>query len=106
MMKRIFIVLAFLFCCTINGQSKAVVHINAEFNQSNDWYGLDAVDDVKVYNGYIDNNPAIKEKYNITRVPTLLLFVGGKEVERWEAGLDMTLHVGTKEVQKIIDSHK
>lgn len=86
------------------GQQKALVHINAEFNKSNDWYGLEDLDGVKAYNGYIEANPKIKERYNITKVPTLILYVDGKEVQRWEAALDMKLHATTKEVQNKIDS--
>lgn len=92
-----------LLSFNLYSQEKAVVHINAEFNISNDWYGLEDLDGVKVYNGYIDNNPKIQAKYNITKVPTLILYVDGKELKRWEAGLDMKLHVTTKEVQTQID---
>jgi hypothetical protein len=96
---------ALLLSTSLYSQEKAVVHINAEFNKSNDWYGLDVIDGVRVFNGYIEQNLAIKEKYNITKVPTLILFVDGKEVQRWEAGLDMTLHFGVKEIQNKIDSY-
>jgi hypothetical protein len=82
----------------------ALIHINAEFNKSNDWYGLKIIEGIKVYNGYIDQNPAIQNKYNITKVPTLILFRDGEEIERWEAGLDMKLHITSSEVQKEIDS--
>lgn len=82
----------------------ALIHINAEFNKSNDWYGLEIIEGIKVYNGYIDQNPAIQKKYNITKVPTLILFRDGEEIERWEAGLDMKLHITSSEVQKEIDS--
>lgn len=92
----------FLLSCSAYGQN-ALVHINAEFNKSNDWYGLDIVEDIKVYNGYIDNIPAIQQKYNVTRVPTLILFRDGEEIERWEAGLDMKLHIKANEVQDKID---
>jgi len=81
----------------------AVVHINAEFNRSNDWYGLDIIEGAKVYGGYIDKTPDIKEKYNITRVPTLILFHKGQEIQRWEAGLDMKLHIKASEVQDAIN---
>jgi len=81
----------------------AVVHINAEFNKSNNWYGLEALDGARLFEGYIEQNPAIKEKYKITRVPTLILYRDGKEINRWEAGLDMKLHVTTKEIQQEID---
>lgn len=92
-----------LFTCSAYAQETALVHINAEFNKSNDWYGLDVVSNCKVYGGYIDNTPAIQSKYNITKVPTLILFHKGQEVERWEAGLDMKLHISSSEVQDKID---
>lgn len=82
----------------------ALIHINAEFNKSNDWYGLEIIEGIKVYNGYIDQNPAIQNKYNITKVPTLILFRDGEEIERWEAGLDMKLHITSSDVQKEINS--
>lgn len=100
-MKKILVLL--LLSGSVYGQN-ALVHINAEFNKSNDWYGLKVVDGVKVYNGYLESNPEIKERYNITKVPTLILYRDGKEIERWEAGLDMKLHIKANEVQAEIDS--
>ena len=99
-MRKLLVLL--LLSGSIYGQN-ALVHINAEFNKSNDWYGLNVVDGVKVYNGYLETNPAIKEKYNITKVPTLILYRDGKEIERWEGGLDMKLNVNPKDVQWEID---
>jgi len=95
--------LLLLLSLSAYGQN-ALVHINAEFNKSNDWYGLEVVDGIKVYSGYLETNPAIKEKYNITKVPTLILYRDGKEIERWEAGLDMKLHIKANEVQDKIDT--
>jgi len=94
--------LLLLLSLSAYGQN-ALVHINAEFNKSNDWYGLEIVDGIKVYNGYLETNPAIKEKYSITKVPTLILYRDGKEIERWEGGLDMKLNVNPKDVQWAID---
>lgn len=99
-MRKLLVLL--LLSGSVYGQN-ALVHINAEFNKSNDWYGLNVVDGVKVYNGYLETNPAIKEKYNITKVPTLILYRDGKEIERWEGGLDMKLNVNPKDVQWEID---
>jgi len=95
--------LLLLLSLSAYGQN-ALVHINAEFNKSNDWYGLEVVDGIKVYSGYLETNLAIKEKYNITKVPTLILYRDGKEIERWEAGLDMKLHIKANEVQDKIDT--
>jgi hypothetical protein len=100
-MRKLLVLL--LLSGSVYGQN-ALVHINAQFNKSNDWYGLNVVDGVKVYNGYLETNPAIKEKYNITKVPTLILYRDGKEIERWEAGLDMKLHIKANEVQDKIDT--
>lgn len=93
-----------MFSCSAYAQEVALVHINAEFNKSNDWYGLQSVSRTKVFSGYLESNAAIKEKYNITKVPTLILYSDGKEVKRWEAGLDMKLHVKVNEVQHEIDA--
>ena len=81
----------------------ALVHINAEFNKSNDWYGLEAVEGVKVYNGYLESNEGMQERYNITKVPTLILYKDGVEVYRWEGALDMKIHAKLNEVQDKID---
>ena len=100
-MKKLIFLL--LLSSSTYGQN-ALVHINAEFNKSNDWYGLTIVENTKIYNGYIDSNPAIKKKYNVVRVPTLILFKDGQEVERWVGGLDMKLHIKVNEVQNNIDN--
>lgn len=102
-MKRLTVIILFLLSLGAMAQEKALVHINADFNKSNDWYGLSVVSDVRVFGGYIDQNKDIQEKYNITKVPTLILYHKGKEVERWEAGLDMKLHVKVNEIQDKIN---
>ena len=37
------LLLAFLLSFSAYGQNKVIVHINAEFNSSNDWNGLEAL---------------------------------------------------------------
>jgi len=101
-MKRLIILFVMLSFKAFS--QNAVVHINAEFNKSNDWYGLNALSDVKVYNGYLETNASMKQRYEITKVPTLIIYADGVEVKRFEASLDMKLHVTTKEVQQIIDA--
>ena len=103
-MRKLVLLFALFLSLAANAQEKVIVHINAEFNKSNDWYGLSSVTGVRVFGGYIDKNQAIKEKYNVTRVPTLILFVDGKEIKRWEGQLDMKIHEKVSEVQAEIDS--
>lgn len=106
MIKRFLFSLFLLLSLNSFGQQVALVHINADFNKSNDWYGLTIVEGCNVYSGNLDKNPPLKNKHDITRVPTLILYVNGKEEERWEASLDMKIHADVKEVQKTIDRYK
>lgn len=101
-MKKILFLL--LLTYSSYAQEVALIHINAEFNADNDWTEIYDVERAKLLNGYIDHKPVLKDGYNIRYIPTLLLFKNGQEVYRWEAGLDMKLHVRLEEVQNKIDS--
>lgn len=103
-MKKLLVLAAFLLCSSTYGQSIVVAHINADFNISNDWDEVTQLEGAKLLHGYIDKKPALKDAYNIRYVPTLIIFKDGKEVKRWEAGLDMKLHVKLEDVQAEIDS--
>lgn len=90
---------------SLNAYSQnALVHINAEFNKSNDWYGLESVEGIKVYNGYLESNNGMQQRYNVTKIPTLILYKDGIETYRWEGALDMKLHAKLSEVQDKIDN--
>jgi hypothetical protein len=100
--KKLILLIVTLFSLSTSAQEVVLVHINAEFNASNDWSEIEEIAGARLMNGYIDKKPAIKEKYNIRYVPTLILFHNGQEVKRWEAGLDMKLHATKEEVQQEI----
>lgn len=102
-MKK-FLLASLLFLSTTSfAQEKVVIHINAKFNQSNDWYGLKSLSGARVFSGYIEDVPELKEKYNVTKVPTIILFYDNKEYKRWEGELDMKVHANVKLVQWDID---
>lgn len=83
-----------------------VIHINAKFNQSNNWYALDIIEGCRVFNGYLEDAPALKEAYGIKSVPTIIILKDKQELGRYEGALDMKLHVTAKQVQALIDEHK
>lgn len=83
-----------------------IIHINAKFNQSNNWYGLDAIEDCRVFNGYLEDAPALKEAYGIKSVPTLIILKDKEELARFEGAIDMKLHVTSNQVQAVIDEYK
>ncbi len=101
-MKKLCMVIAFLFVTNLKAQIK-LVHINAEFNAQNDWPHIIDIEGAKLLGGYIDKTPGLQEAYSIKYVPTLIVFKGSEEVMRWEAGLDMKLHVKEEEVQEYIN---
>lgn len=105
-MRKILLLIALLSFQYAKSQSVTVVHINAEFNSTNDWDEIKNIEGAKLMNGYIDKKPAIKDAYDIRYVPTIIVFSNGKEVKRWEAGLDMKLHVRLEDVQYIVDTYK
>ena len=102
-MRKLVLLIALFFSLNSLAQEKIVIHVNARFNQSNDWYGLKAISGARVFSGYIEDVPELKEKYNITKVPTIILFYDNKVYKRWEAELDMKVHANVKMVQWDID---
>ena len=78
-----------------------VVEFNASWNESNGVDYLDDLTDCGIKRISIDEGDW-KEKYNITSVPTVIIF-NGKEVERFKADLSFAMKATQKDVQDIID---
>ena len=96
--------LAFIFCTSFTQpEGKSVIEFNAGFNTKNGYKDLGKLEGAKLYRVDIEAKPHLKEKYGIKSVPTLILFRDSKEMWRWEAGIDMKLHVHYLEVQDAIN---
>ena len=78
-----------------------VVEFNAGWNGGNSVNYLDSLTDCGVLRINIDKGDW-KEKYNITSVPTIIVF-NGKEVERFKADLSFAMKATKKDVQEIVD---
>ena len=80
-----------------------VVQFNAAFNAANkvDW--LDKLSDCSVSFIDIGTDKEAAGKYKIVVVPTILVFSGGEEVERFQANIMMTMEATRKDVQSSID---
>jgi len=81
---------------------KVVIEFNAGFNKDNDYTTLSRINGAKLYRIDIESKPSLKEKYKINSVPTVIYFNDGQERYRWEAGIDMRLHVHYTEIQEVI----
>jgi hypothetical protein len=84
-------------------EGKSVIEFNAGFNAKNNYKDLNRLENAKLYRVDIEAKPAMRDKYKIKSVPTLILFRDGKEMWRWEAGIDMKLHVHHLDIQDAIN---
>ena len=105
------LILFFLLVC---GMSKAnaqtytcdedicVVEFNASWNETNNVTWLHKLSDVETKRIYIDKGDWQKE-FSIVVTPTIIIFVDGKEVERYKANIMMVIEETQKKVQDKID---
>ena len=108
MRNTILLLIAFTFCSfaseTISKRGIVLVHYNAEFNSANNYVDVAKIKDAKIFKASIDGNAALKQDERIRSVPTLVLYKNGKEITRWEAGINLSLsHVDYREIQKEVD---
>jgi len=79
-----------------------VVEFNAPFSNSSCEYLEDLeVDDIIRID--ITKNKTSQSEFKIVVVPTLIVFMDGEEVERFQANIMMQLEATKEEVQTIID---
>ena len=83
-------------------EGKSVIEFNAGFNTKNGYKDLGRVSGAKVYRMDIEAKPALMQKYDIKSLPTIIYFNDGQERYRWEAGIDMKLHVHYTEINEVV----
>ena len=100
------LILLMLICSNSFGQrickkDVCVVEFNASWNKANSVEWLDDLKDCGIVRISIDKGDW-KEKYNITVVPTIIVF-NGKEVERFLSCLRFEMGVKLEDVQVVVD---
>ena len=103
----ILVILLMLVCNNSFGQrickkDICVVEFNAGWNEDNKVTWLDTLENCGIVRISIDKGDW-KEKYNITVVPTIIVF-NGKEVERFKADLSFVLAAKLEDVQGVVDN--
>lgn len=86
-------------------EGKSVIEFNAGFNKQNGYKDLDRINGAKLYRVDIESKKGIREKYKIKSVPTIIYFNDGQERYRWEAGIDMKLHVHFTEINEVVSRY-
>ena len=85
------------------GDGVCVVQFNAGFNKTNKVTWVNDLEEceTKFIDIQIDTKAA--GKYKIVVVPTIVIYNGGEEVERFQANIMMTMEATKKEVQEKVD---
>ena len=102
----VLMILFMIICSTSYGQKICkedicVVEFNAGWNEANECKFLDTLKNCGIIRVNIDKGDW-KEKYNITVVPTIIVF-NGEEVERFLADLSFQTTAKLEDVQDVID---
>tara|TARA_R110002012_G_scaffold73347_2_gene187002 strand:- start:95 stop:418 length:324 start_codon:yes stop_codon:yes gene_type:complete len=97
-MKKLIYIFLFLFGLTINAQELKLLHINAKWNQSNN-YKLKGIQNCIVQYALLEDQ-TLSIRQQIKSVPVIILIdKKGKPRGQWKAGLNFKILVPKEEIQ-------
>lgn len=120
-MKKLLLILLVILSTAVFGQSKTtapkylttsnfessintgvvVVEFTAPFaNSYKDW---NKIKDCKYYRVDIEKYPALKDKYKIRALPTVILFNNGTKEDMWRGNIMLELELDPEEIQEAIE---
>ena len=82
----------------------SVVEFWADWNKQNQFAGLVKLKETGKYRVDIMNDAGLQAEYNITAIPTVIIFDNGVEKERFNANIMFQLEVDKKTIQNSIDT--
>jgi hypothetical protein len=102
-MKKLFLLLTILFF-TINCYTQITIkHFNASWNNDNKVVWLNKLTDCDVKYYDITKYPSLQKKYKVVVVPTIVLFLDGEEIKRYQADISFKMSATKSEIQEAID---
>ena len=75
-----------------------------EWNSANEFADLSKLKDCEKYRIDIAKYPDLQKEYNVTCIPTVIVFESGEEKERFKANIMFELEADKKEVQESINA--
>ena len=81
----------------------SVVEFWAEWNKSNEVNFLGNLKDCNSYKLCIVKNSSTQKEYNVSAIPTIIIFDNGKEQKRFIPNIMMQLSATKKDVQSVIN---
>lgn len=104
-MKKLLVLIA--SCVFVNSYSQdlTIIHINAKWNEKNNYKYIEDLEGCNIQFGYLENQP--KEiKDNIKAVPTIILMRSGRPVYIWNADISLKIKTPLNEIQRVINQHR
>jgi len=97
------------FLNTDNFNNKTIKDIVAvefwvEWNSSNEFSDLSKLNDCAFYRVDIAKYPNLQKEFNVTSIPTIIIFESGEETERFQANIMFQLEANKKQIQSRIDN--
>jgi len=74
------------------------------WNSSNEFVDLSSLNDCSKYRVDIEKYPDLQAEYEVTCIPTVIIFESGEEKERFKANIMFELEADKKDVQKSINN--
>ena len=114
----ILVIMLMFFCGTVFGQTFAtnetfkdniakditVIEFWADWNKANQFEELIKLKDCNVYRIDIMNCMDIQTEYNVSAIPTVIIFDNGVEKERFQPNIMFQLEANKKIIQNSIDT--
>ena len=102
-MKKIFLLLFSIFFTISCYTQITIKHFNAAWNNSNNVTWLNKLSDCNVKYYDISKNPELQKRYKVVVVPTIVIFLDGDEIKRYQADISFKMSATKEDVQEAID---
>ena len=102
-MKKILLILSFLFLANLSKAQVVILHFNADWNKANAVEWVEDLDDCEIDFIDIAKKPKLQKEYSIVVVPTIVILQYDEEKKRYQADLSFKMAATKEEVQEMID---
>jgi hypothetical protein len=103
-MKKLILIAGLLFGLNATAQEFTLIEINAKWNAKNH-LTFTSVDGVEVKKAFLEDQPP-HFAATIRSVPTLILYVDGRLIYSWQAGIDLKCPATPEQVAEVMSRFK
>ena len=102
-MKKLFLLLICVFYIIVSYTQVTVKQFNADWNKANSVEWLGKLTDCNVKSYDITKYPNLQKKHHVVVVPTIIVFLDGEEIKRYQANIMMQIEIKLEDIQNLVD---